>query len=36
MLHEAGFRHVTIHADYQTGQHPAQESRMWTFEATRD
>jgi hypothetical protein len=36
MLHEAGFHHVTIHADYQTGQHPAQESRMWTFEATRD
>jgi hypothetical protein len=22
MLHEAGFHHVTIHADYQTGQHP--------------
>ncbi len=36
MLHQAGFQHVTIHADYQAGQHPAQESRIWTFEATRD
>ncbi len=36
MLHDAGFPHVTIDAGYRAGQHPAKDSRMWTFEATRD
>jgi SAM-dependent methyltransferase len=36
MLRDAGFPHVTIHADYQLGRQPAQESKVWTFEATRD
>ena len=35
MLREAGFRQVTVHADYQAGQHPADGGRVWTFEATR-
>jgi hypothetical protein len=34
MLREAGFQQVTVHADYQAGQHPADGGRVWTFEAT--
>src|SRR5215467_9206407 len=29
MLREAGFRQVTVHADYQAGQHPADGGRVW-------
>lgn len=36
MLREAGFQQVAVHADYQAGQGPADRSRVWTFEATRD
>ena len=36
MLREAGFQQVTVHADYQAGQLPADGGRAWTFEATRD
>jgi hypothetical protein len=36
MLRDAGFPQVTVHGDYQAGQQPVRESRVWTFEATRD
>lgn len=36
MLSDAGFAQVTVHGDYQAGRHPGRESRVWTFEATRD
>jgi len=31
-----GFPQVTVHGDYHAGQQPVRESRVWTFEATRD
>jgi SAM-dependent methyltransferase len=36
MLRDAGFPQVTVHGDYHAGQQPVRESRVWTFEATRD
>jgi hypothetical protein len=36
MLRDAGFPQVTVHGDYHAGLRPVRESRVWTFEATRD
>jgi SAM-dependent methyltransferase len=34
LLHDAGFATIAVHADYQAGQRPSTDSRVWTFEAT--
>ncbi len=34
LLRAAGFTTITVHADYQAGQPPTAQTRVWTIEAT--